>query len=167
MSSKSTRGDHIHEGEHPLSHQVQISAAVIFFIVWVIDSFFIKQTLFLADFVHIYFRLAIGGIIIAVALMLMISASNRFEEMAGNPELLMDKGAFAFVRHPLYLAPQLLCWSLAIMTGSLAAMVACIIALVMLDRIATFEEKKLEVKFGQPYLDYCKRTGKWFPKFRK
>ena len=147
-----------------MSHQVQISAAVIFFIVWVIDSFFIKQTLFLTDFVHLYIRLTIGSAIIVVALILMISASNRFEEMAGNPELLMDKGAFAYVRHPLYLAPQLLCWAIAIMTGSLAAMVACVIALVMLDRIATFEEKKLEEKFGQRYVEYMKRTGKWFPK---
>jgi protein-S-isoprenylcysteine O-methyltransferase Ste14 len=46
-------------------------------------------------------------------------------------------------------------------TFSLLTLVLWIVMVVSYDRLATYEERKLEEKFGQAYRDYKKRVPKW------
>jgi len=38
---------------------------------------------------------------------------------------------------------------------------------VFYNYIAGYEEKLLEMRFGDQFRDYRRRTGKWFPRVRK
>ena len=56
---------------------------------------------------------------------------------------------------------------LAIVTGSLYSIAMLVMIFVFYDYMATYEEKLLELRFGEGYRNYKKRTGKWVPRFDK
>jgi len=76
----------------------------------------------------------------------------------------MATGAFRYVRHPLYLASILFYLGLSISTGSLISLALLAVMCIFYNYIAGYEEKLLEKKFGEGYIRYKKRTGKWVPK---
>jgi protein-S-isoprenylcysteine O-methyltransferase Ste14 len=39
-----------------------------------------------------------------------------------------------------------------------------VITLVFYNYIASYEERLLEIEFGEDYVSYKKRTGKWIPR---
>ena len=75
----------------------------------------------------------------------------------------IDSGVFHFVRHPWYLAALLAYLGTAFSSFSLASLALLIPIFIFYNYIATYEEKLLETKFGEPYRAYERRTGKWLP----
>jgi protein-S-isoprenylcysteine O-methyltransferase Ste14 len=86
-------------------------------------------------------------------------------EMPENQKL-VTWGPYRYVRHPSYLAYFILFAGLFLTLLNLIALMQPIAVLGYL-RVATIEEELLTKRFGEAYLEYQRRTGKFFPKIRR
>jgi protein-S-isoprenylcysteine O-methyltransferase Ste14 len=84
-----------------------------------------------------------------------------------RPQGLVISGAFRYVRHPLYLASVLTYVGLTVSTASMLSLGVCVAGFAFHNYIAGYEERLLEMKYGDAYRNYQKRTGKWLPKIGK
>ena len=76
---------------------------------------------------------------------------------------LVTHGAFGFRRNPIYMGEVLIFLGLAQATGNIwMAIVAPLFALFVLVLAILPEERHLEARFGEEYLDYKARTRRWF-----
>jgi protein-S-isoprenylcysteine O-methyltransferase Ste14 len=76
---------------------------------------------------------------------------------------LVTQGAFAFRRNPIYMGETLLFLGLAELTHNIwFAIAAPMFAAAILVLAILPEERHLEERFGQAYLDYKARTRRWF-----
>ena len=76
---------------------------------------------------------------------------------------LVTDGAFRFRRNPIYMGEVLALLGLAQVTGNIwFAILAPLFALAVLGLAILPEERHLEARFGEAYLDYKARTRRWF-----
>jgi protein-S-isoprenylcysteine O-methyltransferase Ste14 len=132
-----------------------------FFIVWIVDSFLLRITTFLWSLTFFWVYIVIGAVVIVVAAYFMdASHKDLFDTQV---EGLATTGVFGRVRHPMYLGTHLVYLGLAIATFSLASIVMWVIIFAFYITLANYEEKKLEERFGDEYLEYKKNVRKWIP----
>jgi protein-S-isoprenylcysteine O-methyltransferase Ste14 len=151
------------QGEHPFGDAGQLIALALFLIVWVIDSFFLKTSTFLSSLVPLYIRLIILAAAFVAGIYL-AKSGHSVVEGEQRPENVVSAGAFRYVRHPLYLASVLFYFGLAVSTASLIALALAVAIFIFYDYIAGYEEKLMEMKFGEEYVSYKQKTGKWLPR---
>lgn len=150
-------------GEHPHGDLGHIIILLGFLIIWILDSFVFKFSIFLTPYVPLYLRLIAAGLILVLAIYVVRSGHRAVsDEVLSSPRLLTD-GAFARVRHPLYLAALLFYVFLIAITLSLISLLLFIGIFIFYNYIAAYEENFLEQKFGQDYRDYRKNVSKWIP----
>jgi protein-S-isoprenylcysteine O-methyltransferase Ste14 len=150
-------------GEHPFGHTGQLLSFIAFIVVWAADSFLLHLSTFPARYVPLLVRLAV----LAALLVLAYFLSKSGHEAGGHDrpkDHIIETGGFRYVRHPMYLAMQLVYIGLAVATGSLLALAVCAGIFFFFNFIASFEEKLLEEKFGDTYKTYEAKTGKWLPR---
>ena len=153
-------------GEHPLGDAGQLILFSLFLVIWILDSFILQRSTFLADRIPLVIRLIFLGASLAVAFYLfksghfVVSGNQRGTEVVST-------GAFRYVRHPLYLGSILVYLGLTVSTASLLCFGLLAVIVVFYNYIAGYEEKLLEVKFGEAYVAYRKNTGKWVPHLGK
>jgi len=71
-------------------------------------------------------------------------------------------GAFKFSRHPIYLGMVLVLLGVAVMLGSLVAVIFPVIFFILMETIfIPIEEKNMEKAFGSKYLEYKKKVRRW------
>jgi protein-S-isoprenylcysteine O-methyltransferase Ste14 len=76
---------------------------------------------------------------------------------------LVTHGAFRFRRNPIYMGEVLILLGLAQVTGNIwLAIMAPLFALAVLWLAILPEERHLEARFGEVYLEYKERTRRWF-----
>jgi protein-S-isoprenylcysteine O-methyltransferase Ste14 len=154
------------KGEHPFGDAGQLILLAMFLVVWVSDTFYFHWSTFLADWIPHSIRMGLLYALLVMAAILLWT--GRFVIMGKErPDYVVDSGPFHYVRHPLYLAALLAYIGTVISSFSLFSLALLIPILVFYNYIASYEEKLLEAKFGEPYKDYEKRTGKWLPKLRR
>jgi protein-S-isoprenylcysteine O-methyltransferase Ste14 len=156
-------------GEHPYGDAGQVALLGVFLVVWVTDSFFLHESTFLSTYVPAYIGRSI--LVLAVGSALLLFVSSRVVLLGTGlvlqwPTAVVTTGAFRYVRHPMYLAAILGYLGSAISTFSLASLGLVLGIFIFYDYIAGYEEKLLEVKFGEKYKMYEQRTGKWLPRIR-
>lgn len=97
-----------------------------------------------------------------------VLARGRYATSWKIPEdqRLVTWGPYRYVRHPSYLAYFILFTGLLLTLLNLVALVP-FIAVPGYLRIATVEEELLVKRFGDAYLEYQHKTGKFFPKMKK
>lgn len=134
---------------------------VAFFIVWIVDSFILRVTTFIWSFTYFWVFLGVGAVVLVVAAYFM-NASHK-DLFDAHVEGLATTGVFGYVRHPMYLGTHLVYLGLAIVTFSLASIVMWVITLAFYNTLANYEERKLEERFGEQFLDYKKTVRKWIP----
>ena len=83
-----------------------------------------------------------------------------------NATLVTD-GPYRWVRHPFYFTTALVMASVTILTANWLIGLGCIVVLAMLAIRTPKEEQALIDRFGQPYLDYMARTGRFIPRTPK
>jgi len=83
-------------------------------------------------------------------------------EMPENHEL-VTWGPYRYVRHPSYLAYFLMFFGLFLMLLNLLALLP-LIAIPGYIKIVEYEEKLLIKRFGEKYIEYKRKTGKFIPK---
>ncbi len=78
--------------------------------------------------------------------------------------VLVTKGVYSYIRHPICLACVLLAFSAAIGFKSVAGLMIAILALVIGYVRVSFEERELERRFGRTYCEYKSEVGMFIPK---
>jgi protein-S-isoprenylcysteine O-methyltransferase Ste14 len=82
----------------------------------------------------------------------------------GQTSHMVTVGPYRWVRHPIYsLQVALMLASAVAVPTVFMALVACL-HLVAMNRKARYEERHLAESFGPPYLDYCQRVGRFWPR---
>jgi len=137
---------------------------LLFYIVWVIDSFFLKASTFLENYVPLPIRLIISLSIIALGSFLIARAHRQL--FKDKPADLVTTGIFAHVRHPMYLGIILTYLGWIIATFSLLTFIPWILTLILYVKMANYEEKQLEERFGEKYEEYKRKVPKWIPKLK-
>jgi protein-S-isoprenylcysteine O-methyltransferase Ste14 len=153
-------------GEHPLGDIGQLILFVSFTILWLADSFFLRTSTFLSGYVPLHGRLIALAIPLVCAVCLSLSG-HKVVSREQSPTGVVSSGAFRYVRHPLYLACLLFYFGLVISTFCLFSFLLLFLMFFFYDYIASYEERILEERYGEDYLAYKKRTGKWIPNLKK
>ncbi len=154
-------------GEHGCGDAGQMIFALLFFGVWIADSFFLRYTTQLDKLVSILVRKPIGVVVLFVSAYCAWSGMRIvFGEVREKPSVIR-KGVFGVVRHPIYLSEVLLYLGLFILTMSLAAGVVWIFASCFLYYLSRHEERLLLERFGEEYESYMRDVGMWLPRVRR
>ncbi len=80
---------------------------------------------------------------------------------------LVTHGPYRWVRHPFYVTAALLMGSVTLLTANWLIGLSSLIVLVLLAVRTPKEEQRLVERFGQQYVDYRMRTGRFIPRFPK
>jgi len=150
-------------GEHPYGDSGQLILLVIFVLIWLLDSFVIQISTFPSDYVPLYMRLILFGLILATAVYF-IHSGHVVVNHEQRPEGVVSTGAFRYLRHPLYMGSMMFYLGLAVSTASLFSLMMVVLIFLFYNHIAGYEETMLEDRFPEAYREYKKRTGKWMPK---
>ena len=113
-------------------------------------------------------RYAVGIPLIAAAVVLMIWGVGTMRR-AGTPvrptaptAALVTTGPFRFSRNPLYASLTMLYAGIALAAQSLWALLLLVVVLAVMRRgVIDREERYLEGKFGQDYLQYKMHVRRW------
>jgi protein-S-isoprenylcysteine O-methyltransferase Ste14 len=153
--------------EHSLTDIGQIIGALFFLSLWIIDTFILRFSTFLSDYVPLFIRVIFSLPFFALSFYMSRSGLKIvFQEVRKQPHVIA-KGVFGWVRHPIYLSELIFYLGFFILSFSLISLAVLGIIFVFLNYVAAYEEKKLEEKYGQEYLAYQKSVGKWLPAFKR
>ena len=120
------------------------------------------------SFVHGGVRWTLGELFFGAGIALNIGGfitqkSAGTDPIPFNPSTqIVTHGLYRFTRNPMYVGFALWTLGLAILVDSAWMVLAVPIGLVLIDRIViTREERYLERKFGDEYLNYKRRVRRW------
>jgi protein-S-isoprenylcysteine O-methyltransferase Ste14 len=110
----------------------------------------------------------LGWLMIAAFVVLNISAirAMRRAGTAVRPDRgtdhLVTNGPFSFTRNPLYLAGTMLVLGIGLVSGIVWFLLLAILAAFTVQKLAIErEERHLQARFGETYLDYAGRVRRW------
>jgi len=114
----------------------------------------------------------LGGSLIALAHLALVFLVVAFVRGGRGTQLPLDppreliaRGLYRWIRNPMYLLYAGIVLGEAILYRSPALLVYAGAFWVMTHLYVVFvEEKGLKRRFGEPYADYCRRTGRWLPR---
>jgi protein-S-isoprenylcysteine O-methyltransferase Ste14 len=125
------------------------------------------RTLYLVPLPWSIFMVA-GEFLAAGALMVGFRETDAWEFLGfrqlgevDRPSQLTTSGLYHYVRHPLYSAGLAFIWLLPLMTVNILAVNIALTVYVIIG--AYIEERKLQVIFGQAYIDYSAVTPMFIP----
>ncbi len=109
-----------------------------------------------------------GGVVALTGIALAISATIGHRRAGTSVEpwhpttALVTGGIYRFTRNPIYLGMAVAQLGLAICGASLGAAIMIIPAVIVIQtQVIVREERYLERKFGQDYIDYKARVRRW------
>ncbi|WP_027525869.1 isoprenylcysteine carboxylmethyltransferase family protein [Bradyrhizobium sp. Ec3.3] len=110
----------------------------------------------------------LGWLMIAAFVALNISAIRAMRRAGttvrpdrGTDHLVTD-GPFSFTRNPLYLAGTMLVLGIGLVSGIVWFLLLAILAAFAVQKLAIErEERHLQARFGETYLDYAARVRRW------
>ena len=154
-------------GEHAVGDAGQIVLACLFAATWIADTFVLKYTTFLNQYVPLGVRILPGVVLLVLSgYLAKTGLSIVFGEEREKPGVI-GKSVFGVVRHPVYLSEILLYLGFLMLSISLAAAVVWVIAIGFLHYISRYEERLLLARFGEDYEKYMREVPMWFPRLRK
>lgn len=109
----------------------------------------------------------------SIALIALTIGSNRiplalWHQKDDAPRSIVTFGAYRFVRHPFYVS-FLIALTAALLAAPHAITIATLVyGFTILNLTAAGEEKRLAAsEFGEEYRQYLRRTGRFFPRWRR
>ena len=154
-------------GEHTAGDAGQGILALLFAVVWILDTFFLKYTTFLNGSVPLGVRVPLGVASLVVSgYLVWAGLAIVFGERRETP-VVIRKGVFNVVRHPIYLSEILLYLGCLMLSLSLAAAAVLLLAIAFLHYISRHEERLLLARFGEEYERYMRDVPMWIPRLRK
>ena len=152
-------------GEHAFGDTGQMILLGLFAVVWVADTFFLRRTTFLNQYVPLFARIIAGGVLIVLSGWLAKTTMGIvFGEVRDVPGVIRA-GVYNVVRHPMYLSEIILYLACLIMSMSLAAVTVWVVAITFLVAISRYEEKLLIKRFGDDYRAYIRDVPMMIPRF--
>ena len=113
-------------------------------------------------------RFWVGGLLVLPGLLLMTAGVSRFKRAGTNvptyrpTTALVTCGPYRYSRNPLYISLFLVYAGIAIVADNLWILALAVpLFLVMRYGVVAREERYLERKFGQAYLDYKAAVRRW------
>lgn len=108
----------------------------------------------------------IGIGMIILGFLFRLSARGYKQEKSIESKRLITTGPYTLMRNPMYFGSMLIGSGIIIALFNLWILIpSLIISLSILIPQIYKEEEKLKKQFGQEYLDYCKNTPRYFPRF--
>ena len=150
-------------GEHRLGDTVQLILLVIFLVVWILDSFVLGFSTFLAESVSWFVRFPVGVILLIFTFLLERSGLKTVFGKPQDTPHVITSGAFSVVRHPIYLGAILGYAGMICLTLSIASAALLVIIVSFYRYISRYEEKLLTQRFGDEYREYMKKVPMLFP----
>jgi protein-S-isoprenylcysteine O-methyltransferase Ste14 len=151
-------------GEHALGDLGQIIFLVIFLVVWITDSFFVKFSTQFSEYAPLYIRIPLAFIILIIGGYLAKKGLiTVFAEVREKP-IVIRNGVFSIVRHPIYLGAILFYLSLLVVFFSIVSIFVWVIIILFYIYLCKHEEKLLLVKFGSDYEQYKLETPMLLPR---
>ncbi|MFX0145309.1 MAG: methyltransferase family protein, partial [Candidatus Hodarchaeota archaeon] len=103
--------------------------------------------------------LGITFIIIGIIFAKRANRAYKIKPMNKNNSILITKGIFNIIRHPIYSAWGIIFLGLAIISDSLTSLIVSVLIFIILEINAIIEEKLILIpKFGQKYENYKTKT---------
>ncbi|MFC2079550.1 methyltransferase family protein [Candidatus Bipolaricaulota bacterium] len=149
--------------EHPWGDAGQLVLAILFLVVWAVDTFLLHYTTFVNAHVLLGLRIAVGIVNILVAFYMARSSQRIVFGTVREPPEIIREGVYGIVRHPMYLSEILLGLGLLLFSLSLAAAAVWVLAIGFLHIIARYEERQLLAHFGDDYREYMREVPMWLP----
>ncbi|MHA2099794.1 MAG: methyltransferase family protein [Candidatus Kariarchaeaceae archaeon] len=157
--------EHLAGKEHPNSHLLQAISPILFFIIWVLDTFIFELSTNLNSIIPFEVRLIVFLTILVLAIVLVRKTGKILLE-SSEVDTLINTGILNRVRHPLYLGTILFYFAFIALSLSLFSMLIWVIIAVIYNLLANYEEHDLERIFGDEYRNYKNNTPKWIPRIR-
>ncbi|MFH1852724.1 MAG: isoprenylcysteine carboxylmethyltransferase family protein [Candidatus Neomarinimicrobiota bacterium] len=152
-------------GEHPWGDVGQAVLAILFLIVWIADSFFLKLTTELSPWLPLVIRLPVGLVLLGLAWYLARTTMHIvFGQHQTEPQVIRQ-GIYNHIRHPMYLSEILLYLGLLVIKYSRAATLVWLVVIVFLYYISRYEEKLLLNRFGVDYENYRRDVPLLIPRW--
>jgi protein-S-isoprenylcysteine O-methyltransferase Ste14 len=109
------------------------------------------------------YGLGIAGIALVTWSIVTLQRAGTTSRVDQGAETLVTEGPFRWRRNPIYIGDLLILLGLAEVTHNIwFAILAPAFALAVYWLAIRPEERHLEERFGQAYLDYKERTRRWF-----
>jgi protein-S-isoprenylcysteine O-methyltransferase Ste14 len=93
----------------------------------------------------------------------LLHTSGRARDGIENTTILVRRGAYRYVRHPLYSSLILFGWGVFLKNATLLSTFLALVASVFLIATARAEEAENVQKFGDDYVAYMKKTKMFIP----
>jgi protein-S-isoprenylcysteine O-methyltransferase Ste14 len=147
--------------EHPLNDRLQIVFLIVFFAVWVVDSFFLHYAFDMLGLMVLLVTVPLGILVFTAG----INIAHKSEAVVftNHAGAVIDSGVYGYVRHPMYLGLLLILLGFTVTTLSILSLFVWTAMFLFLDRMATYEERDLTRLLGQQYVAYKMRVPKWLP----
>jgi protein-S-isoprenylcysteine O-methyltransferase Ste14 len=135
--------------------------SILALLVWNADYWFIN--VFSANQV-ISWILLLGSVLLAAHGFYLLRFAGKPKGNIENTSVLVQKGAYRFIRHPLYSSLILLSLGIFFKQISWTGVFLVLLAFTLIDITASIEEKENVARLGQQYADYMKKTKKFIPR---
>ncbi|NVM36130.1 MAG: isoprenylcysteine carboxylmethyltransferase family protein [Candidatus Lokiarchaeota archaeon] len=160
MSVKRHEG---HEREIPNAHLYHATLPIVFFLIWFLDSNIFRISIFLNDYVPFVIRLLLSIVVLAIALTFISLSHRALFKSHQPPNSLITNGILGYTRNPMYFGILLIYVAFIFLSISLICIGLFIIVFLVYNWMVKYEEKILENMFGEQFLEYKKKVGKWVP----
>ena len=156
-----------HDREMPNTHLYHILMPIIFMTIWILDTNFFRISTILDNYIPLLLRVILFIEIQVLALSFIQMSHKALFKNHEPPSSLLDKGILGRTRNPMYFGILLVYVGLIFLSISLISIGVFFLMFLVYNKMALFEEKILEEKFGNEFFDYKKRVPRWFPKIIK
>ena len=103
-----------------------------------------------------------AGVVLLVTAVLTLRRHGTTVQPNVGATTLVTSGPFRFFRNPIYLADALILFGVAEITANVWFVIAALVFGLLVTWFAILpEERHLERRFGQAYLDYKAKTRRW------
>ncbi|MCD6386808.1 MAG: isoprenylcysteine carboxylmethyltransferase family protein, partial [Methanophagales archaeon] len=148
MPPKLKAGGNMHKKSHIVGHIAYIGLYVML----IISTIFLYNSADLAELLYA------GWIIMAFGIVFLLCSSKSRKKGHAEGIKLVERGMYAFVRHPEFLGHILIIFALVIISQHWFNFIVGAILIVLLCFAMIEEEKRNMEKFGNAYRDYMKRV---------
>ena len=139
----------------------------IYFLIGLIAMILLSSFVPIGHWLHFPWRY-IGIIIIVLGFYLFLGSGMFFQKLGTNPRpgtratLIVTKGPFKYTRNPMYLGLIIMLIGTSILLGTFSPLIVIpTLFLILHTQFVLREEKWMAEWFGEPYLEYKKKTPRW------
>lgn len=110
----------------------------------------------------------VGAVLTAIGAAVIVAAMQRFRATGENAvpwtgsDAMIANGIYRYTRNPMYLGMAVMQAGLALLLGSITALVLVPVSIAIIQtQVIAREEAYLTGRFGASYQDYCRRVRRW------